>query len=427
MMLVFLGGRVIDPSRDYDSIADVVVEGNRILQIAAGAAENISREEARIIDVNGCWVVPGLIDLHVHFREPGQEYKETIESGLKAAAAGGYVAVCPMPNTNPVNDTRAITEMMIARSHECNGPRLYPIAAITRGCKGEQLTEMADLKEAGAIGMSDDGHCVMDSSVMRSALEYARTFDLFVVQHCEDHQLTKSAQMHEGIVSTRLGLQGWPRAAEDIILSRDLILAEMTRARYHMAHVSSLNAVRLLRDAKKRGLSVSAEVTPHHLLLTDEALQDYNTALKVTPPLREMDDREALREALSDGTIDCIATDHAPHSAIEKECEFATAASGMIGLQTTIPLTLQLIREGILTPLRLIESLSTAPARIARLDGGVLREGGRADITIINPDIPWIVDENSLLSRSYNTPFLGQEVQGAAIMTVINGKVIYER
>jgi dihydroorotase len=426
-MLVLRGGRVIDPSRGFDGPADIVVEGTRISRVGPGAAEGLSGERVRVVDMAGRWVVPGFVDLHVHFREPGYEYKEDIASGLRAAAAGGFTTVCAMPNTKPVNDTRAITEMMVARAREAGGPRLHPIAAATLGSEGKQLTEMADLREAGAVGVSDDGRCVMNAAVMRRALEYARTFDLLFSQHCEDHHLTAGAQMHEGEIATRLGLAGWPRAAEDVIVARDLILAELTGARYHVAHVSSLGAVRLLREAKSRGLRVTAEVTPHHLTLTHEALLGYRTACKVNPPLREAEDVEALREALRDGTIDCIATDHAPHSDLEKDCEFEAAAPGMIGLEPAIPVLLGLVREGALAPGRLIEALSTAPARVGGFEAGTLKEGALADIAVLDPELDWTVEPSSLSSRSSNTPVLGQRVRGGAVMTIASGQVVYER
>jgi dihydroorotase len=426
-MLVLRGGRVIDPSRKLDEVADVVIEGGRVTRLGRGAAEGCTGEKVRVVDVTGCWVVPGLIDLHVHFREPGQEYKEDIASGLRAAAAGGFTAVCAMPNTKPVNDTRAITELMTTRARQAGGPRLHPIAAATINIEGKQLTEMGDLREAGAIGVSDDGHCVMNAAVMRTALQYARNFDLLFSQHAEDHHLTKGAQMHEGEIATRMGLGGWPREAEDVIVARDLILAESTGARYHVAHVSSMGAVRLLREAKSRGLAVSAEVTPHHLMLTHESLLGYDTACKVNPPIREEADRHALREALADGTIDCIATDHAPHSSLEKDCEFAAASPGMIGLEPAVPVLLDLVRDGLIKPLRLIEALSTAPARIGRLVGGTLALGSAADLTVIDPELGWTLSASSLSSRSTNTPFLERQVKGAVRMTIVDGRPVYER
>ena len=427
-LIVLRGGRVLDPSQGRDETADVVIEAGRIKDVGrdAGAAYQAG-EDVRIIDASGRWVCPGFIDLHVHLREPGQEYKEDIGSGLDAAAAGGFTAVCPMPNTKPTNDTRAITEMMVARATEHGGARLLPFGAVTKGQKGAELTEMADLRDAGAIGVSDDGVCVMNAAVMRHAMEYARTFDLLVSQHCEDHHLTEGAQMHEGAHSTRLGLRGWPRAAEDIIVARDLILAETTGARYHVAHISSLGAVRLIREAKARGLRVSAEVTPHHLLLTHEALLSYDTYCKVNPPLREEADREALREALADGTIDCIATDHAPHTDLEKDCEFEEASVGINGLESAIGSMFQLVRDGVFKPLRFVETLSTAPARLMPdYEGGSLREGRRADVTLLDPEAQWILDKEALRSKSHNTPLLDRELMGRPVMTIVGGKIVHE-
>ncbi|MCA9603560.1 MAG: dihydroorotase, partial [Myxococcales bacterium] len=340
-MLVLRGGRVIDPASQWDGPADIVVDDRgRIERMGPGAAEGVAGERVRVVDASGCWVTPGFVDLHVHLREPGHEYKEDIVSGLRAAAAGGFTTVCAMPNTSPVNDTRAITETMVARAREAEGARLLPFGAITRKLEGKELTEMADLREAGAVGVSDDGKCVMNAAVMRRAMEYARTHDLLVSQHCEDHHLTEGAQMHEGAISTRLGLRGWPREAEDVIVARDVVLANLTRARYHVAHISSAGSLAFVREAKARGLEVSAEVTPHHLLLTDEAVLGYHTSCKVNPPLREASDREALRQALRDGTIDCVATDHAPHSDMEKDCEFQAASVGINGLETAVALLL---------------------------------------------------------------------------------------
>lgn len=426
--IVLRSGRVLDPSTGRDEIADVVIEQGRITRVGANAGDElVHQENVRAVSVNGSWVCPGFIDLHVHLREPGQEYKEDIASGLSAAAAGGFTAVCPMPNTRPVNDTRAITEMMLARAEEHGGTRLLPFGAVTKGQRGAELAEMADLRDAGAIGVSDDGLCVMNSAVMRRAMEYARTFDLLVSQHCEDHHLTEGAQMHEGARSTQLGLRGWPRAAEDVIVARDLILAELTGARYHVAHISSLGAVRLLREAKARGLRVSAEVTPHHLTFTDEALLSYDTYCKVNPPLREEADREALLEALADGTIDCIATDHAPHTDLEKDCEFAAASLGINGLESAIAAVLKLVRDGVLSPIRFVETLSTAPSRlIPDFEGGSLREGQRADITVVDPELRWNLTEEALRSKSHNSPWLGRELMGRPTMTIVNGNVAYE-
>jgi dihydroorotase len=427
-LIVLRGGRVLDPSQGLDEAADLVIEAGRIKELGRDAGAGYeARDGVRIVDASGHWVCPGFIDLHVHLREPGQEYKEDIASGLDAAAAGGFTAVCPMPNTRPTNDTRAITEMMMARAQEHGGTRLLPFGAVTKGQKGAELTEMADLRDAGAVGVSDDGVCVMNASVMRHAMEYARTFDLLVSQHCEDHDLTEGAQMHEGARSTQLGLRGWPRAAEDIIVARDLILAETTGARYHVAHISSLGAVRLIREAKSRGLRVSAEVTPHHLLFTDEYLLSYDTYCKVNPPLREAEDLDALREALADGTIDCIATDHAPHTDLEKDCEFEAASVGINGLESAIASMFQLVRDGVIKPMRLVESLSTAPARLLPdYEGGSLKVGRRADVTILDPAAQWILDKEALRSKSHNTPLLGRELTGRPVMTIVGGKIVYE-
>ena len=427
-MLVLHGGRVFDPRTGLDEIADVVIEAGRITRIGRGAGDGLEGEAVERRDASGQWVAPGFVDLHVHLREPGQEYKEDLASGLRAAVAGGFTTVCPMPNTLPVNDTRAITEFMVAKARSLGLARLLPFGAITRGLQGEQLAEMADLRDAGAIGVSDDGRCVMNAAVMRRAFEYARTFDLLVTQHCEDHHLTEGAQMHEGVVSARLGLEGWPREAEDVIVARDLLLAEGSGARYHVAHISSLGAVRLIREAKSRGLAVSAEVTPHHLLYTEDAVLGYDTHCKVNPPLRTAEDRAALREALSDGTIDCVATDHAPHSSLEKDCEFGAASLGIDGLETAVPGLLALVREGALSPARLIESLTSSPsALLPDVEAGRLVVGGRADVAVIDPERRWTVAPDSLHSRSSNTPMLNQEVQGAITLTLVEGRVVHER
>ena len=426
-MLVIRGGRVLDPSNGFDGTADVVIEKGRVARVGPDAGASLRGEGVESIDASGFWVVPGLIDLHAHFREPGEEHKETLAHGLRAAAAGGFTTVCAMPNTHPVNDSASITKAMLAASGAADGARLLPFGAITRGSFGEQLTEMADQRDAGAVGVTDDGRCVMDAAVMRRAMEYARTFDLLISQHCEDHSLTAGAVMHEGPISARLGLRGWPREAEDIIVARDLSLAEKTGARYHVAHVSSFGAVRLLREAKSRGLKVSAEVTPHHLSLTDEALLGYNTACKVNPPIRSAEDRAALREALSDGTIDCIATDHAPHTDFDKEGDLDGAAFGINGLESAVALLLSLVREGLLSPMRMIEALSTSPARILRdQERGSLQQGAVADITLIDPISRWTLTAATMQSKSHNTPWLDHELQGRVMATLVNGHVAYQ-
>jgi dihydroorotase len=426
-VLVLRRVRAVDPSRALDAEIDVVVERGTIVRAGRDAAAGlVAGEHVRVVDGSGKLLVPGLLDMHAHLREPGQEYKEDLASGLRAAAAGGFTDVCAMPNTRPVNDTRAITEMLVAKSRAVSGVRLHPIAAITIGQNGEALTEMADLKDAGAVAVSDDGKCVTNSAVMRRALEYASTFDLAVIQHAEDHALTAGAQMHEGAISTRLGLRGWPRVAEDAIVARDVLLAEYTKAKYHVAHVSTLGSVAILREAKSRGIAVTAEVTPHHLLLTHESLLGYDTACKVNPPLREQSDVDALRAALADGTIDCIATDHAPHSPLEKDCEFAEAAPGMIGLELCVPLLLGLVREGALPLARFVEALTSAPARVVGLPPSKIAEGARADLTLIDETSVWTIDPARLRTKSKNTPFLKREVTGRVVMTIAAGRVVFE-
>ncbi|TKD00829.1 dihydroorotase [Polyangium fumosum] len=427
-LLVIASVRAVDPSANLDAIVDVVIEGGTITRIGAGAATSdiLTSERARVLRGEGLLLVPAFVDLHAHLREPGQEYKEDIASGLAAAAAGGFAHVCVMPNTRPVNDTRSITEAMIAKARMIEGPALHPIGAITLGQKGAELVEMADLKDAGAVAVSDDGRCVTSSAVMRRALEYAANFDLPVIQHAEDHALTEGSLMHEGAVSTRLGLRGWPRVAEDIIVARDVLLAEVTGAKYHVAHVSSRGAVRILREAKARGIRVTAEVTPHHLTLTDASVIGYDTACKVNPPLREPEDVAALCEALADGTIDCVATDHAPHSSLEKDCEFAEASPGMIGLELVVPLLLARVREGALPLARLIDALTAAPARIVGLAAPTLRAGALAELCLVNADKRWTVDPARLRSKSKNTPFLGKAVTGSVELTMAAGRVVHD-
>ena len=427
-VLVLSGVRAFDPACGLDAIVDVVVERGVVTRVGSGAATADLRQsdQARVVEGRGRLLTPAFVDLHAHLREPGHEYKEDVASGLAAAAAGGFAHVCAMPNTRPVNDTRAVTEALVARAREVGGPALHPIGAITVGQKGTVLTEMADLKEAGAVAVSDDGRCVTSSAVMRRALEYAKNFDLPVIQHAEDHALTEGAQMHEGAISTRLGLRGWPRVAEDIIVARDVLLAEATGARYHVAHVSSLGAVRILREAKARGIRVTAEATPHHLTLTDAALLGYDTACKVNPPLREAADVEALVAALGDGTIDCVATDHAPHSSLEKDCELAEASPGMIGLELVLPVLLGLVGKGRLTLGRLVESLTSAPARVVGLPPPSLREGSTAELCLVDLDARFRVEPSRLRSKSKNTPFLGAELTGRVMLTMAGGRLAFE-
>jgi dihydroorotase len=421
--ILLRGGRVIDPARNFDASADVLLQGGKVARVEAGIAPAAG---AWVIECGGQWVVPGLIDMHTHLREPGQEYKESIETGTAAAAAGGFTAVCAMPNTVPPNDTRAVTELMVRRAREVGTVRVYPIGCITQGQKGENLAEMGELQEAGCVAVSDDGKCVMNSEVMRRALEYARGLGLLVIQHAEDTNLSAGGPAHEGAASTRIGLRGQPAAAESVIVARDLELVALTGARYHVAHASCADTVRLLRDAKHRGLPVTAEVTPHHLMLTDEACAGYDTATRVHPPLRSRADVDAVRAALADGTIDVVATDHAPHSPVEKDVEFEQASPGMIGLETALALCLELVAANLLTPAALVTRMSTAHARILGVSGGTLAPGSLADVTLIDPQAAWTCETSRLRSRSRNTPFAGRALRGRAMLTIVAGNIVFE-
>jgi len=420
--ILLRGGRVIDPSRNFDAQADVLLQAGKVARVERGIAPT---KDATVMDVHDLWVVPGLIDLHTHLREPGQEYKENIETGTRAAAAGGFTSVCAMPNTVPPNDNRAITELMVARAREVGVVRVYPIGCITQGQKGEFLAEMGELKDAGCVAVSDDGKCVMNSEVMRRALEYARGFKLPVIQHAEDHSLSVNGPAHEGAVTTRIGLRGQPAAAESCIVARDLELVALTGARYHVAHVSSKDTVRLVREAKRRGLPVTCEVTPHHLFLTDEACAGYDTSTRVNPPLRAQSDVDAVREGLADGTIDAIATDHAPHSSVEKDVEFEQAACGMLGLETAAALALELVGLGTVSPATLIARMTSAPAKILGLPGGTLGGGVDADVTVLHPDVAWTCDPMKFKSKSKNSPFAGRAMHGRAMLTIVAGQIVF--
>jgi dihydroorotase len=420
--LVLRGGRVFDPGaqRPLDQTADIRITNGRIVEIGRGLVA------PRIIDVKDLWVVPGLIDLHVHLREPGQEYKEDIETGTRAAAAGGFTTVCCMPNTKPVNDHRAITELIVRRAREIGAVRVRPIGAITQGLEGKTLADIADMKEGGIVAISDDGRPVMNAGLLRRAFEYAKTFDLPVVQHAEDLDLAEGGAMNEGAVSTRIGIRGQPACAESAMVARDLEIVEWTGARYHIAHVSTARTVALVREAKRRGLPITCEVTPHHLALTDEACSHYDTRTKVMPPLRTAADQEALLEALADGTIDAIATDHAPHSPVEKDVEFECAAPGMLGLETALPIILDFVRMGTLDDKRAIAALTGAAARCFGLPGGSLTVGAVADITVIDPERPMTLTSDTIASKSKNSPFLGQTLAGRAVLTLVEGRTVYD-
>ncbi|RUM40845.1 MAG: dihydroorotase [Desulfocapsa sp.] len=419
-MIVLQNGRLLDPVTGHDATGDLWIRDGRIV-----TADGEIPADSRVEDVSGKWVVPGLIDMHVHLREPGEEYKETVESGTRAAAAGGFTAVACMPNTRPVNDEASVTKFIMDDARNASA-RVYPAAAISRGSKGTELAEYGELKEAGAVAVTDDGLPVLDSQLMRRAMEYAGSHDLLVISHSEEMALSKNGAMNEGVVSTRLGLRGIPAAAEAIMVYREIALAELTGQRTHIAHVSTLAATDLIRQAKKRGVPVTAETTPHYFTLTEEAVGNYDTNAKMNPPLRTEQDLQAIRQGLQDGTYDCISTDHAPHSVLEKECEFDQAANGIIGLETSLPLAMGLVREGVIAPLRLVQLMSSAPAKILKVAGGTLAEGSVADITVIDPEKKFVFTKESILSKGKNSPFIDWELQGKAVFTVMGGRVTHD-
>ncbi len=418
---IIKGGLIIDPSSRTMEEEDLWVEKGHI----KGIDPHISQEGIPVIEAQGLWVTPGLIDIHVHFRDPGYEYKETIETGLKAAAAGGFTQVCPMANTLPVNDTGAITLYMVEKARSIRGPILHPVGAITKGLKGEALAEIGDMVEQGAIAVSDDGNPVMNSEVMRRAMEYSSYFGIPVVDHCEDKNLSDGGSIHEGVVSTLLGMKGIPRTSEEVMVARNICLARQTGSRVHIQHLSSKGSIELVQWAKEQGIPVTCEVTPHHLTLTHEAVKSYDTNTKVNPPLRTQEDRDALIEALSQGVIDCIASDHAPHSLKEKDVEYDIAAFGISGIETALALVLRMVHEEKLSPLRAIEAMSTIPARIMDLEGGSLKVGSPAHITIIDPERTWTVRKEELVSKGKNSPFLGWDLKGKAVLTMVKGEVVW--
>ena len=419
MNLLIKNGHIIDPANKVDEKLDLLVSDGKVAKF--GKPGSIAANGAEVVDAAGKLVVPGLIDMHVHLREPGYEYKETVATGTAAAKAGGFTAVCCMPNTNPVNDNRSVTELILSQAAR-GGCRVYPIGAITKGSKGEELAEMGELHEAGCVGISDDGRPVMSAAVMRRAMEYSKIFDIAVVSHCEDAGLAAKGVMNEGFVATELGLRGIPNAAEDVMTGRDIALAELTGARLHICHVSTAGAVRLIREAKQRGVRVTAETCPHYFTLTDEAVRGYNTMAKMNPPLRTAEDGAAIKQGLRDGTLDVIATDHAPHGADEKSVEFDAAPFGIVGLETSVGLSLRLVTEGVLTMNDLIMRMSAAPGRIIK-KGGTLTIGASADITIIDPNEEWIVKAAEFRSRSRNTPFDGWKLKGRAVKTIVGGRI----
>jgi len=424
MNLLIKGGRVIDPSQKLDDTLDLLVENGLVKEIGKGLSAPVGVET---IDAAGKYVVPGLIDMHVHLRDPGLEYKEDIVSGTRAAAAGGFTSVCCMPNTKPVIDNKAVASYIINKAKAEGFANVFPVGSITYGLNGERLSEMGELKEAGCVAVSDDGRPVNNPELMRRALEYARGMGILVITHAEELSLVGEGVMNEGFTSTEIGLKGIPRIAEDIATARDVMLAEYTRSPIHIAHVSTAGSVRIIREAKARGVQVTCETAPHYFTLTDDAVRGYNTNAKMNPPLREAADVAAIKAGLQDGTIDAIATDHAPHHLDEKDVEFDAAMNGIIGLETSLPLSLKLVEEGLLTLDQLIEKMSCNPSNILGLQRGTLRAGSVADITVIDPAAQWTVDRDALASKSQNSPFLGWSVTGAAACTVLAGRVVSTR
>jgi dihydroorotase len=415
------GARVFDPASGLDEIVEVEIADGKI----AALGRELSGSAEQVLEAPGLWLAPGFVDLHTHLREPGQEYKEDISSGTLAAAAGGYTTVCAMANTDPVNDSPAVTEFIRRRARESARVRVEVIAAATRSSRGEVMSEMAALRAAGALAFSDDGAVIANAAVMRRVLEYAGGLGRTVIAHCEDPDLRGSGVVHEGAHSTVCGLPGSPAEAETVMVARDLELARLTGARLHIAHVSAARSVELIRDAKRAGVRVTAEVTPHHLSLTDERVRGYDTCTKMAPPLRSARDREALRAGLADGTLDCVATDHAPHASHEKDVEYESAPFGVVGLETALPVVLELVREHLLQPLDAIDCLTRRAARALGLRAGTLEVGAPADLVLIDPERIWKVEAAGLHSRSANSAFLGQELRGRALRTWVGGRLVY--
>jgi dihydroorotase len=424
--LLIKHGRVVDPAQRLDAGLSVLIADGKIARLA----ERIEDKDAEVLDATGLVVAPGFVDAHAHLREPGFEYKETIASGAAAAAAGGFTAVCCMPNTQPVNDNAAVTEFILARAAEAGQARVHPVGAVSKGLAGEELAEMGEMARAGAVAFSDDGRPVHNAYLMRRALEYARLFDAPVVDHCEDPALVAGGVMHEGAVATRLGLRGIPAAAEEVMVARDVILAGLTSGRVHIAHLSTRGGLERVREGKAAGATVTCEVTPHHLALTDEAVAEssYDTDTKMNPPLRSAEHVEALIHGVLDGTVDCLATDHAPHHADEKALEFDVAPFGVVGLETAVPVTYDLLVRRRKLPLRMFVALwSTNPARLLRLPGGTLKVGAPADVTLLDLDARTTVNPDRFRSLSRNTPFAGQRLKGWPAATVVGGRLVWRR
>ena len=418
------GGRVIDPGSGFDQTADVLIQDGKI----AAVEPSISPPDGTMIrDVHDLVVAPGLVDVHVHLREPGNEDEETVSSGARAAAAGGFTAICAMPNTDPVTDNQAAVGFIVRQSLRAEAARVHPIGAISVGQRGERLAEFGEMVGAGAVAVSDDGRPVVSGHLMRTALEYALTFGIPVADHCEEPSLAHGGAMHEGLVSARLGLKGIPSAAEEIMVARDLLLAELTGGHVHLCHMSTRGSVDLIRAAKQRGINVTAEVTPHHFTLTDHACEGYDTHAKMNPPLREAADVAALRAALKDGVIDCVASDHAPHAYDEKEAAFDDAPFGIVGLETAFAVGhTELVLSGVLSLAELLHRMSTAPAAAFHLSGGSLKRGTPADVCVLDMAARWRVDPARFHSKSRNTPFTGRELTGRAVLTIVDGVIVHD-
>lgn len=417
------GGTILDPVSGMAEVGDIQIKQGIIAGVYPGGKKG---KDGDAIDARGLWVLPGLIDMHVHLRDPGYEYKEDIISGSLAAAAGGVTTVACMPNTCPVNDNPSVTQYIIEKAARHAAVRVLPIGALTKDLKGTEIAEMGLMKEAGIVAVSDDGKSVENASVMRRAMEYAATFGLPVISHCQDRYLGEGGVMNEGDLSSRLGLGGIPAASEDIIVSRDILIAGYTKLPIHITHVSTRTSLDIIRMAKRAGISVTCDVTPHHLLLTEERVRGYDTNAKMYPPLRTEEDRRALIDGIKDGTIDCIATDHAPHVKDEKDLDFDLAPFGIIGLQTLLPGIMEVHKEAKIEFIELLKRVTAGPARILRIDGGMLRPGARADITLFDPDGRWVFTEECVLSKSKNSPFLGQKFQGRVVRTIVGGLSVYQ-
>src|SRR5215510_13920091 len=424
MKLLIANGYVIDPAQQMNAGRNVLIDEGRVVGLLDRSEP--APDDAHLLDATGLIVAPGFIDMHTHLREPGQEYKETVATGASAAVAGGWTSICAMPNTDPVNDNPAVTRFMIEQAQAAKLANVFPIGAITKGSKGTELAEMGEMKNAGIVAVSDDGRPVPTPAMMRRAMEYARGFDLTVVDHCQDQSLSAGGVMHEGRWSLILGLRGMPAAAEEVDVVRDCVLAKLTKAKVHIAHVSTRGALDAVRRAKQEGLDVTCEVTPHHWTLTDEAVAEYDTNTKMSPPLRSREHVDAVLEAMKDGTIDAIATDHAPHHSDEKALEFDQAPFGITGLETAVGLAFDLVHAGLIDLERVVQMCSTNPARIFNLtDRGSLKQNAHADVTLLDPNLEWVFDVNRSKSKSRNTPFHGRRMVGAAVATIVGGRIVY--